>query len=189
MRRYSFSRGFTLVELLVVIAIIGTLVALLLPAVQGARESARKASCTNSLKNLALASIQYHDSHQCFPSGWIVYEPPGNPPQMNYEGWGWGALLLPYLDQRNLHRDLAVGPYRLDMVLAGQNPDSRLANNITNLQKLISTPLKLFMCPSDTGFTATGQVVPERAFSGYGAIASNIAGFPQGVSNYIGVAG
>src|SRR5687767_7304917 len=62
MSRYFRSRGFTLVELLVVIAIIGTLVALLLPAVQGAREAARKASCNNNLRNLALAATQYHDA-------------------------------------------------------------------------------------------------------------------------------
>jgi len=217
MRRYSFSRGFTvfrpagftlfrragftLVELLVVIAIIGTLVALLLPAVQGARESARKAQCTNALRQLVLASTQYHDSHQCFPSGWIVTTVNGMD-QINNEGWGWGALLLPYLDQRNLHRDLAVGPLRLGAqapdpcVLAGRHPDSRLDGNVANMQKLISTPLKLFMCPSDTGFSGQGQVVtdetvlrPGRTFQGYGAQAGGVIDFPQGVSNYIGVSG
>src|SRR5262245_28326898 len=71
-------RGFTLVELLVVIAIIGTLVALLLPAVQGARESARRVSCNNNLRNLALASTQYHDSLLSFPSGFICYIDPTN---------------------------------------------------------------------------------------------------------------
>jgi prepilin-type N-terminal cleavage/methylation domain-containing protein/prepilin-type processing-associated H-X9-DG protein len=219
MRRYSFSRGFTgfrragftlfrragftLVELLVVIAIIGTLVALLLPAVQGAREAARRSSCTNSLRQLVLASTQYHDAQQCFPSGWIVNVAGGNE-QQGWEGWGWGALLLPYLDQRNLHRDLAVGSFRLgapssdppQCVLQGGNPDSRLIGNMDNMKKLISTPLKLFMCPSDTGFTGTGQVVteqpgirPGRELAGVGASAGGITGFPQAVSNYIGVAG
>src|SRR6186997_969020 len=101
MTRYSRGRGFTLVELLVVIAIIGTLVALLLPAVQGARETARRVACNNNLHNLAIACIQYHDTAGSFPSGWIVtYD--GNPPApvANNEGWGWGALLLPFLDQR-----------------------------------------------------------------------------------------
>src|SRR5437879_2844008 len=71
-RRDRPTMGFTLVELLVVIAIIGTLVALLLPAVQGAREAARRASCVNNLRNSALACTQYHDAQQSFPSGWIV---------------------------------------------------------------------------------------------------------------------
>ena len=59
--------GFTLVELLVVIAIIGILVALLLPAIQAARESARRAQCSNNIKNLALAALVYHDANKHFP--------------------------------------------------------------------------------------------------------------------------
>ncbi len=199
MRRYPSSRGFTLVELLVVIAIIGTLVALLLPAVQGARESARKSNCTNNIRNLALACQQYHDSQQSYPSGWIV-NAPGNDPRMGVEGnegWGWGALILPYIDQRNLHRDLAVGSMRLGgqspvrYVLAGNNPDSRLEGNIPNMSNLLSTPVKLFMCPSDTQFTGTGQVHEARTLISAAAI--NIGdpekGFFQSMSNYVGVSG
>ena len=95
------SRGFTLVELLVVIAIIGTLVALLLPAVQGAREQARRASCSNNLHNLILACQQYHTNMGSFPSGWICQINPGmnsyySGNALSYsEGWGWGALILP----------------------------------------------------------------------------------------------
>jgi len=195
MSRYSRGRGFTLVELLVVIAIIGTLVALLLPAVQGAREAARKSACSNNLHNLALAAIQYHDSIQSFPSGWIPWpdlsQAQSNPYAVyqNFEGWGWSALLLPYLDQRNLHKDLAVTYYRLDMVLGGQNPNTLLAGNFQNLQTLISTPLKIFMCPSDTGFQGRGAVDSSRAFTGNGAQNGVGSGFPEGVSNYIGVSG
>src|SRR5204863_1196070 len=102
MKRYSHrhdssKRGFTLVELLVVIAIIGTLVALLLPAVQGAREAARKASCGNNIRQLALGAQLYETSMGSYPAGWIWSPDPGSGTlQPYYEGWGWGALLLPY---------------------------------------------------------------------------------------------
>src|SRR5687768_1756231 len=93
-----FRAGFTLVELLVVIAIIGVLVALLLPAVQAAREAARRMSCGNNLKQLALGVHNYHDTCNVFP-----YEMYRNP------GWGWGAFLLPYIEQQNLHQALNPG--------------------------------------------------------------------------------
>jgi len=190
MSRYSRSRGFTLVELLVVIAIIGTLVALLLPAVQGARESARRAACQNNLHNLAIACQQYHDNNLSFPSGWIVnVDPTSGSALQNSEGWGWGALLLPYLDQRNLHKDLAVTSQRLQATLAGNNPNSLLNGNVNNVKNLVSTPLKIYICPSDTGAQGRGQVDQFRAFQGLGASSGVGAGFPQCISNYLGVAG
>src|SRR5262245_30971309 len=88
--------AFTLVELLVVIAIIGVLVALLLPAIQAAREAARASQCKNSLKQLGLALHQYHDASNQMPAGWIGNGPEGPP------GWGWTTALLPYFEQKNL---------------------------------------------------------------------------------------
>jgi prepilin-type N-terminal cleavage/methylation domain-containing protein len=94
-------RGFTLVELLVVIAIIGILIALLLPAVQAAREAARRAQCTNNLKQISLSLHNYHDVNKCFPPGVLPYEPPtrtdGDP--RAHRQAGWLVRILPYLEQ------------------------------------------------------------------------------------------
>src|SRR5579871_5127540 len=93
-------RGFTLIELLVVIAIIAVLVAILLPAVQQAREAARRASCNNNLKQLGLALQNYHEAHSTFPPGYISnFDGSGND---TGPGWGWGALLLPQMDQQTI---------------------------------------------------------------------------------------
>ena len=93
--------AFTLIELLVVIAIIGVLVALLLPAVQAAREAARRIQCTNNLKQVGLALHGYHDAHNTFPSGgWIALF--GQPSTVNMNS-GWSSSVLPWLEQRSLY--------------------------------------------------------------------------------------
>lgn len=89
--------AFTLVELLVVIAIIGILIALLLPAVQAAREAARRTSCTNSLKQIGLALHNYHDTYKQFPASVIL-----SPGVVPFDGWSAQARLLPFLEQENL---------------------------------------------------------------------------------------
>lgn len=140
MEDYSFKRrgaGFTLVELLVVIAIIGVLVALLLPAVQAAREAARRAQCTTNMKNVALAVLNFHDAKQHFP-------PPVSMPDMNFEPLyptrlfgNWAIDVLPYLEQQALHRRFQI------------SSTVRLSDSINAEPR--ATPLDVMRCPSDAG--------------------------------------
>ncbi len=97
-------RGFTLIELLVVIAIIAILMALLLPAVQQAREAARRTQCKNNLKQIGLALHNYVDIHGVFPSGWIaVYAGVPNAHD-GTSGVGWGAMILPQMEQNSVYQ-------------------------------------------------------------------------------------
>ena len=122
-------RGFTLVELLVVIAIIGILVSLLLPAVQAAREAARRMSCENNVKQIALAMHNYHDTYKKFPPGYITKTPCNSPAVWSACNagelgiYGWGAFILPVVEQAPLHDLLRVGQVTLDQALA--NPTMR----------------------------------------------------------------
>ena len=129
------SRGFTLVELLVVIAIIGVLVALLLPAVQAAREAARRSQCTNNLKNVALGVLNYHDAKQYFPA-------PVTMPDIGFEPLyptrlfsNWAIDVLPYLEQQTLFRQFQINA--TTRVSDAVNADAR------------ATPLAVMRCPSD----------------------------------------
>lgn len=107
-----FSRtkpGFTLVELLVVIAIIGILVALLLPAVQAAREAARRAQCTNNLKQIGLACLNHEQTHGILPDGGERFWLPrtivdGKPAIAPHQNWSWAYQILPYIEQENVWR-------------------------------------------------------------------------------------
>lgn len=103
------SGGFTLVELLVVIAIIGILVALLLPAVQAAREAARRTQCTNNLKQMGLALHNHHDTYNVFPTGgkipWnaIDMSASGTPETAEKQGVGWAFQILPFFEKINIY--------------------------------------------------------------------------------------
>lgn len=134
--RTSARAGFTLVELLVVIAIIGVLIALLLPAVQQAREAARRMQCTNNLKQLGLAVHNYHDTFGALPAGWIRPGNLANYPNNNY--WGWGALILPFIEQNSLHDQINFNWEWVKSSSTG-NPNSDLS----------TTAINGFQCPSD----------------------------------------
>ncbi len=104
MRRRFGGRGFTLVELLVVIAIIGILVALLLPAIQAAREAARRTQCNNNLKNISLGLQNYHDTYKTFPMGAMHGGLRGG---TTYQGPSWQYGVLPFMEQRNIYDKIA----------------------------------------------------------------------------------
>src|SRR5579871_5665604 len=127
--RYSRSTGFTVIELLVAIAVIGVLTALLLPAVQSARAGARRASCQNQLRQLGLGLHLYHDGHGCFPPGSYIMGP-SFPIQ---SGWGWGAMVLPFVDEGPLYEQIN---FDLGTAVSGNFP-------------LIATPVAIWRCPSD----------------------------------------
>src|SRR5438093_3834406 len=148
MPRLRGRAGFTLVELLVVIAIIGVLVSLLLPAVNAARESARKLQCSNNLHNLAIAVINYHDTLGYYPNATFYNQNPNDSVCGNTatlcEEWGWGVLILPYIEQQNMHNQLGVLNYSLHHVLAGATPGA------INTTQLVQTKFAFYICPSDS---------------------------------------
>ncbi|MFI4877082.1 MAG: DUF1559 domain-containing protein [Blastopirellula sp. JB062] len=142
-------RGFTLVELLVVIAIIGVLISLLLPAVQSAREAARRSQCSNNLKQHGLAMHNYHDTFGSFPSGYIWNASPNfsssdwcRPSTETYGKAPWSVLILPFLEQGNLHDLLNLSADY--SVHDAQPSDSILADGRDSLPEL-----DVMQCPSD----------------------------------------
>ncbi len=144
MRRNSRARpaAFTLVELLVVIAIIGILIALLLPAVQAAREAARRMQCGNNLKQLGLALHNYHGSFRQFPPGYgYCLDSYGGTGGCNRE-WPWDMRLLPYLEQ--------VAVY--DLIDWNSNSGSAYQSSTPqDMRDAIGVQIDTFRCPSDAG--------------------------------------
>jgi prepilin-type N-terminal cleavage/methylation domain-containing protein/prepilin-type processing-associated H-X9-DG protein len=130
MRAVGRRHGFTLIELLVVIAIMAILVALLLPAVQAAREAARRTQCKNNLKQMGLALHNYHDSLRCFPPGYVAGS---DDITSTTPGWGWGVMIMPYLELSNV-----------SLTLNTQLPIEDPTNTAGVLQRL-----PVFLCPSD----------------------------------------
>lgn len=153
-------KGFTLVELLVVIAIIGILIGLLLPAVQAAREAARRMKCSNNLKQLGLAIHNYHETHNCLPPGYIAdTEFPDaatataaawrNYPMNDYgdcgQGWGWGALILPFMEQVSVS-EMAMHEC-CPCYFEGEDEDGHGSEG--HQKEAVQTTIPGFLCPSE----------------------------------------
>jgi prepilin-type N-terminal cleavage/methylation domain-containing protein/prepilin-type processing-associated H-X9-DG protein len=168
MTHHSRNRfAFTLIELLVVIAIIAVLVALLLPAVQKARESARRCTCQNHLKQIGVALHNYVDVNTVFPPGYVSLVDRSNPDNEINDlgsGWGWASMLLPHLEQRDLYN-----PINFDLNIEH-------AANITARTRQI----EVFMCPSNTPNLGIWPVTDDTGIN----VICDVA-----TSNYVGVFG
>ncbi|MHC2066108.1 DUF1559 family PulG-like putative transporter [Bremerella sp. T1] len=150
-------QGFTLVELLVVIAIIGVLIALLLPAVQQAREAARRMQCTNNLKQIALAGHNFHDTYGGFPSG----IPDSVPTHIGNPEFGWGVHLFPFMDLNNQYEAMGVGKYKLYEVIdalgdmPGSTPIPSYPNQFQGFVAATSSLISTWNCPSSNNEITT----------------------------------
>jgi prepilin-type N-terminal cleavage/methylation domain-containing protein/prepilin-type processing-associated H-X9-DG protein len=143
--RAILNSGFTLVELLVVIAIIGILVALLLPAVQAAREAARRTQCQSNIKQLGLALQNYHSQRKKFPPS-ATFDPKGEPPENSKTHFeNWVITLLPFMEQQALHDSF--------------NLKLPISDEINQIPR--GTALESMICPSDSGhetkFASAGE--------------------------------
>lgn len=154
--------AFTLVELLVVIAIIGILVALLLPAVQAAREAARRSSCLNNLKNLGLAMHNHHDTYRRFPPGCAQDQPPFGQAAGNW-GSSWKVYILPFIEQNNI-----FSQWQFD----GGSSGYQHAGNMALVHNLT---IPIYRCPSSP--------LPDFYAASYNA------GSIQMITSYTGIAG
>jgi len=152
--RNQKSRAFTLVELLVVITIIGILIALLLPAVQAAREAARRMQCANGFRQVGIAMHNYHAAHRSFPPGLIMGTSAtpaacGTPMGRYYGGFSWSVFILPYIEQQQVYDMVdfiqADSPSYGFSYFEPENP----ANPGKNTRKAGETVIPAYLCPSD----------------------------------------
>ncbi|PQO35502.1 DUF1559 domain-containing protein [Blastopirellula marina] len=183
MRVFSSSRrGFTLVELLVVIAIIGVLIALLLPAVQQAREAARRMSCTNNLKQLGLAFHNYHDTFRVFPMATNCNINGADPGYSGNRRVSWFHLILPFVEQNNLYEQYK--PRIENNEFPGGWP--------TSLRNVV---IDGFICPSEPlkgkvdqqGFHGNYLVCNGSSHTGSGAGVTNGMFYPRSKTDFAAV--
>ena len=163
----SVRRGFSLIELLVVIAIIAVLIGLLLPAVQAARESARRMQCANNLKQIALASSNYHDAYGCFPQG-VQFT-------FAFSTSGHHVALLPYLEQIPLFNAV-----NFDWIVPWSDANTTFAGPVRP---------SVYVCPSDTLGTQVDILRRWPCTFDPGYPFFSYTNFPQAYTSYAGNAG
>lgn len=156
--------GFTLVELLVVIAIIGVLVALLLPAIQAARESSRRTQCMNNLKQLSLGLLNFESANKKFPAGQRFSGPPSDSSSF---AMAWSSTILPFIEQQ------AVAA-QLDMKIPFTDPKNMPAS---------STVISVYLCPS------TGEIEEHRTSEGRLYNIAPLVGEGLACLDYLGISG
>jgi prepilin-type N-terminal cleavage/methylation domain-containing protein/prepilin-type processing-associated H-X9-DG protein len=171
-------RAFTLVELLVVIAIIGILIALLLPAVQAAREASRRLACKNNLKNLALGVLNYHESFHFFPRSFDGFGYAQHAVVSKENGSSWIVWTLPFIEEQSLfdqfkNSGALTGRFNPSNAVNGAGQQG-IALNTPTVRNLMKTPLNIIRCPSDPSsaqpsdkfFQWTGVMVTSTNYKG-----------------------
>ncbi|QDT66921.1 DUF1559 domain-containing protein [Calycomorphotria hydatis] len=179
-RSKTLLRGFTLIELLVVIAIISTLIALLLPAVQQAREAARRSTCQNNLKQIGVAMHNYHDTFRTFPPGTVAQfwhdaadrEPDpctplnGTAIDLGEPCWTWSAFILPYIEESQRYRTLEVGnvlPGQQLVVACGADQTIGTSDDDPDMVSALHSPIDTMRCPSSPGPILNDRIMFNRA--------------------------
>ncbi len=189
-------RAFTLIELLVVIAIIGILIALLLPAVQMAREAARRTDCSNRIRQLGLAAHNFHDAQGRFPPGYLGPIPQAPSPPWTGQCTGSLAFLLPYQEMDAVHEHLdedRAGNGNIS-VYDVEHLGERFWNR-TDSWTAAQTRLRVFLCPSESESRPASTIVTIHLFydgsdaTQAGGHFPGITGEVLGRTHYLGVAG